>query len=80
MRNYLIEEIGQARGCPIAVASSGLSLNCLAVISKYISSTQPDVYGPFVSGNEGGIASLTGAHTLFVPKLSCHIFTLPWYK
>jgi lipoprotein-anchoring transpeptidase ErfK/SrfK len=74
---YFIEKNGEARRYPIAVGSQGLSLHSPAVIhlkrewpdwtpTQNMLRTQPEVYGPFVRGIEGGLASPLGARSLYL--------------
>ncbi|AGI66412.1 hypothetical protein OAN307_c06850 [Octadecabacter antarcticus 307] len=74
---YFVEEGGQARRYPIAVGRQGLSLNRPTVVqlkrewpgwtpTQNMLRTQPEVYGPFARGVEGGLASPLGARALYL--------------
>ncbi|MGJ8610550.1 MAG: L,D-transpeptidase [Octadecabacter sp.] len=74
---YLVEADGMARRYPIAVGREGLSMRNDSVIRRKrewpgwtptanMLRTQPEVYGPFRSGVEGGLASPLGARALYL--------------
>jgi lipoprotein-anchoring transpeptidase ErfK/SrfK len=74
---YFVKEEGQARRYPIAVGRQGLSLNRPTVIqlkrewpgwtpTQNMLRTQPEVYGPFARGVEGGLASPLGARAFYL--------------
>ena len=74
---YLIQDNGEARRYSIAVGSQGLSLRRPAVIqlkrkwpgwtpTQNMLRTQPEVYGSFVGGIEGGLSSPLGARALYL--------------
>ncbi len=74
---YLVEEDGMARRYPIAVGREGLSMRSDSVVrmkrewpgwtpTANMLRTQPEVYGPFRRGVEGGLASPLGARALYL--------------
>ncbi|WP_281980982.1 L,D-transpeptidase [Thalassorhabdomicrobium marinisediminis] len=74
---YLVEEDGMARRYPIAVGRQGLSMRQPSVVrmkrewpgwtpTQNMLRTQPEVYGPFRRGVEGGLASPLGARALYL--------------
>ena len=74
---YLVEEDGMARRYPIAVGRQGLSMSRPSTIqlkrewpgwtpTPNMLRTQPEVYGPFRRGVEGGLASPLGARALYL--------------
>ena len=74
---YLVDEDGMARRYPIAVGRQGLSMRAPSVIrlkrewpgwtpTQNMLRTQPEVYGPFAAGVEGGLASPLGARALYL--------------
>lgn len=74
---YLVQEDGIARRYPIAVGRQGLSMRRPSVVrlkrewpgwtpTANMLRTQPEVYGPFARGVEGGLASPLGARALYL--------------
>lgn len=74
---YYVEEDGAAMRYPIAVGRAGLSLSRPSVVgmkrewpgwtpTANMLRTQPEVYGPFARGVEGGLASPLGARALYL--------------
>lgn len=74
---YLVEENGMARRYSIAVGRQGLSMSYPTVVrmkrewpgwtpTQNMLRTQPEVYGPFARGVEGGLASPLGARALYL--------------
>lgn len=74
---YLVEEGGMAWRYPIAVGRQGLSMRGSSTIrmkrewpgwtpTANMLRTQPEVYGPFRAGVEGGLASPLGARALYL--------------
>ena len=74
---YFVEEGGMARRYPIAVGRQGARMSAPSVIrlkrewpgwtpTANMLRTQPEVYGPFARGVEGGLASPLGARGLYL--------------
>lgn len=74
---YLVEEDGIARRYPIAVGRQGMSMRSASTVrlkrewpgwtpTQNMLRTQPEVYGPFAAGVEGGLASPLGARALYL--------------
>lgn len=74
---YFVEEDGMARRYPIAVGRQGLSMRSASTVqmkrewpswtpTQNMLRTQPEVYGPFASGVEGGLASPLGSRALYL--------------
>lgn len=74
---FLVEEGGMAWRYPIAVGRAGVSLNRPSTVgfkrewpgwtpTANMLRTQPEVYGPFAGGVEGGLASPLGARALYL--------------
>lgn len=74
---YFVEADGMARRYPIAVGRQGLSMRSSSTIrmkrewpgwtpTANMLRTQPEVYGPFARGVEGGLASPLGARALYL--------------
>ena len=74
---YLVEEDGMARRYPIAVGRAGARMRAPSVVgmkrewpgwtpTANMLRTQPEVYGPFARGIEGGLASPLGARALYL--------------
>ena len=74
---YLVEEDGMARRYPIAVGRQGARMRRPSTIqlkrewpgwtpTANMLRSQPEVYGPFAQGVEGGLASPLGARALYL--------------
>ncbi|MEL6960598.1 MAG: L,D-transpeptidase [Pseudomonadota bacterium] len=74
---YWVEEDGIARRYPIAVGVDGLRMRAPSVIrlkrewpgwtpTANMIAREPDIYGPFASGIEGGLSSPLGARALYL--------------
>ncbi len=74
---YLVEEDGAAMRYPIAVGRAGLRMRGDSTVgmkrewpgwtpTANMLRTQPEVYGPFADGVEGGLASPLGARALYL--------------
>ena len=74
---YLVEDDGMARRYPIAVGRQGLAMRRDSTIrlkrewpgwtpTQNMLRTQPEVYGPFAAGVEGGLSSPLGARALYL--------------
>jgi lipoprotein-anchoring transpeptidase ErfK/SrfK len=74
---YLVEEDGMARRYPIAVGRQGARMSRPSTIqlkrewpgwtpTANMLRSQPEVYGPFAQGVEGGLASPLGARALYL--------------
>lgn len=74
---FLVEEGGTARRYPIAVGRAGLSMRNDSTVglkrewpgwtpTANMLRSQPEVYGPFAGGVEGGLASPLGARALYL--------------
>lgn len=74
---YFVEEDGMARRYAIAVGRQGMRMRAPSVIqlkrewpswtpTQNMLRTQPEVYGPFAAGVEGGLASPLGSRALYL--------------
>lgn len=74
---YFVEDDGMARRYAIAVGRQGMSMRAPSVVqmkrewpgwtpTQNMLRTQPDVYGPFARGIEGGLASPLGSRALYL--------------